>query len=244
MSDKALPLAGPAATRAPAKVSRSLTIPRVPVNPGRIISNLYYNILSLKLKPDPMALQFLAPNSRAGTSLVASQFAAFASSLTNGSVLLVDCMGDGRGDYTGSSPQQSDALRRSPSLTQAYSEDGHIDRAIVTVGPIDSPYLAILGSPAHLPLQHDGKPLADLLQLARKRYALVVLDTPSVEESASTLLFSRACDGVVLVLEAEATPIRSAEATLEDIERSGGKVLGTVFNKRRMHMPRWLFRRL
>jgi Mrp family chromosome partitioning ATPase len=83
-----------------------------------------------------------------------------------------------------------------------------------------------------------------ILDNARSRFQFVALDTPSLKESAGTLAFSRPCDGVVLVLEAEGTRAGVAEATIESITRAGGKVLGLVFNKRRMHMPQWLYRRL
>ena len=65
---------------------------------SRVISNLYYNVMSLKLKPDPMALQFTASHPGEGTSLVASQFAKFATGLAYGSVLLIDCTSAGRAD--------------------------------------------------------------------------------------------------------------------------------------------------
>lgn len=58
------------------------------------------------------------------------------------------------------------------------------------------------------------------------------------------MTYSRISDGVVLIVEADSTTAESAEAAVETIERSGGKVLGLVFNKRRLHMPRWLYRRL
>ena len=47
-----------------------------------------------------------------------------------------------------------------------------------------------------------------------------------------------------VVMEAETTRGPVARATIETIERFGGKVLGLVFNKRRFYIPRWIYRRL
>jgi MinD-like ATPase involved in chromosome partitioning or flagellar assembly len=129
-------------------------------------------------------------------------------------------------------------------LFEAYLEDGRIDRAITANGPADSPHVAVLAGSTNSALHDKSNILAEILTQARERYPLVILDTPSLEDSASTLLFSRVCDGVIMVLEAEATSVNSAEATVEAVERCGGKILGLVFNKRRIHMPKWLFRRL
>ena len=242
MSDNALPIPGSAAVTAPAKVGRAITRVRTPTSTGRVISNLYYNVMSLKLKSDPMALQFIASHPGEGTSLIAAQFATFAAGLASGTVLLIDCTASGRPP---AAPRQriADAWT-GPSLLEAYLEDGRIDRAITTNGPADSPHVAVLAGRTNSSLHDKGNILAEVLALARERYPLVILDTPSLEDSASTLLFSRACDGVIMVLEAEATSVSSAEATIESVERSGGKILGLVFNKRRIHMPKWLFRRL
>ena len=218
--------------------NQALTLSRAKTAPGREVSDLYYSIASLKLQDDPMVLQFVASRPGEGASLVAAQFAAFAAQLNSGSALLVDCTAAIR-----PLPQASGDASAATGLVEAFLEDGRLDRAI-NVGAADAPHVAVLSGRMSRLLHHRGNTLADLLDLARKRYALVVLDTPSLEESASTLIYPRACDGVVLVLEAEATPVSAAESTVEAIERSGGKVLGIVFNKRRLHMPRWLFRRL
>jgi Mrp family chromosome partitioning ATPase len=55
---------------------------------------------------------------------------------------------------------------------------------------------------------------------------------------------SRQVDGVVLVLAAEDTRWPVAERVKESIERSGGRVLGIVLNKRRYHIPPCIYRRL
>jgi len=185
-----------------------------------------------------VALQFVASGPGEGTSLVASQFAAFAAQVEGGSALLVDCAISthpriGRNDR-----------RQLPSLLDAFTSDGQIDSAVAEVEGIPGLYSARLSDRTHSRMYTDTSILNAILHNARERFQVVALDTPSLKESAGTLTFCRPCDGVVLVVEAESTRARTAEATIEAITRGGGKVLGLVFNKRRMHMPQWLYRRL
>ena len=55
---------------------------------------------------------------------------------------------------------------------------------------------------------------------------------------------SAALDGVVFVVEAERTTIQQAQAALGQLQTTETKVLGTVLNKQRPPLPRWLDRRL
>lgn len=206
---------------------------------SRDSANLFYSITSLRVQSDPIALQFVAARSGEGTSLIATRFAAFAAEVEGSSALLIDCSvrqpRKRRGETTAAEP---------PSLLDAYMRDGSIDAAITPHEPAGALSTARLTSRKNSLLHSNAETLSAVLGQVRKRYRLAVLDTPSLEETTATLVFSRACDGVVLVLEAEATPARAAEATIEAVERSGGKMLGIVYNKRRMHMPGWLYRRL
>jgi Mrp family chromosome partitioning ATPase len=202
------------------------------------VSALYYNISSQRTQNRHVALQFVASGPGEGTSLVASQFAAFAAQVEGGSALLIDCaipMNARLGKLD---------RRQLPSLLDAYTADGQIDAALAEVDGVPGLFTARLSDRTHSRMYTDTSILNAILHSARDRFQVVALDTPSLKESAGTLTFCRPCDGVVLVVEAESTRARSAEATIEAITRGGGKVLGLVFNKRRMHMPQWLYRRL
>jgi Mrp family chromosome partitioning ATPase len=72
----------------------------------------------------------------------------------------------------------------------------------------------------------------------------VVIDSPAVTESQIGLVMSSRADGVVVVVEAEATRKSQVLRLMEDLHMFHAQVLGTVFNKRTYHMPRWLYRRL
>ena len=51
-------------------------------------------------------------------------------------------------------------------------------------------------------------------------------------------------DGVVLVIEAGKTREQVAVRAKKELEEAGGKVLGVVLNKRKYHIPEWIYKRL
>lgn len=73
-------------------------------------------------------------------------------------------------------------------------------------------------------------------------FELVILDLPPVSTSVIGPAVSKALDGVVLVVEAERTRSLSVRATQKTIQVHGGTVLGVVLNKRRSHLPKFLYR--
>jgi Mrp family chromosome partitioning ATPase len=75
-------------------------------------------------------------------------------------------------------------------------------------------------------------------------FDLIVIDALPVASSPESLTIAGQVDGVVLILEAEHTSIRLAVQTRDSIERSGGRLLGMVFNKRRQHVPGFIDQRL
>jgi protein-tyrosine kinase len=76
----------------------------------------------------------------------------------------------------------------------------------------------------------------------RQVYDLIVIDSPSAATSPEGLALVDQVTGVVIVLEAETTRWPVAVRTKEEIVRSGGRVLGVVFNKRRHYIPAFLYR--
>jgi Mrp family chromosome partitioning ATPase len=51
-------------------------------------------------------------------------------------------------------------------------------------------------------------------------------------------------DGVIMVVESGKTREQVAVRAKKELEEAGGKVLGVVLNKRKFHIPEWIYRRL
>jgi len=76
----------------------------------------------------------------------------------------------------------------------------------------------------------------------RQQFDMILIDSPPFETSPDGIAISRRVDGVVLVLEAEKTRWPVAERMKEQILLNGGNILGIVFNKRRYHIPEFVYK--
>ena len=72
----------------------------------------------------------------------------------------------------------------------------------------------------------------------------VLFDSPSLRSSSDSIALARKVDGVVLVVQAEKTRWEVVQESKERLENGGGKILGVVLNKRRFHVPNWLYKSL
>jgi len=84
----------------------------------------------------------------------------------------------------------------------------------------------------------------DLKSLFRREGTFVVVDTPPLLESALALRICSSASGVVLVVEAEKTRWEVAKEAREMLRRSDAHLLGVVLNRRRFHVPDWLYRKI
>jgi Mrp family chromosome partitioning ATPase len=86
-------------------------------------------------------------------------------------------------------------------------------------------------------LKAAGAFLTDLGQ----HFDLILIDSPPLSEEPGSVDMVRYADGVILVLEAERTKWFVAENVKEKILKNGGNILGVVFNKRRYHIPKFIY---
>lgn len=78
----------------------------------------------------------------------------------------------------------------------------------------------------------------------KERFELILFDTAPLTSCADALAVSKHVDGVILVLEADKTRVPAAESIRDKLRESGANVLGTIFNKRRYHIPEAIYKRL
>lgn len=71
----------------------------------------------------------------------------------------------------------------------------------------------------------------------QSRFDLLILDGPSLLVSSDASLASPHFDGVLLVIACEATQWGVAQHVRDKIESVGGRLLGTVLNRRRYYVP-------
>jgi hypothetical protein len=78
------------------------------------------------------------------------------------------------------------------------------------------------------------------LDMLRDRFSYILLDCPSLKESKDILGLTRLVDGFVLVVEANKTSKGQLAHLERTIGNAGGKILGSLLNKRTYPVPGWL----
>jgi Mrp family chromosome partitioning ATPase len=198
-------------------------------------SNLTSTVLDLDLR----ILFMTSANIGAGTTTSALALASQLASMSSGQVLLVDAS------------QAADNLTQQLGLTK---ERGFRDLLFNDSPPLLQDCLVTVSSlPFHiLPngrhirgAEHlTTEQLDPLLTQLGERYRFVVIDGDAVYSAADTLVISTLADGVIMVLRAEDTRWEVAQAAIQRLTQAGANLVGSVLNRRKYYMPRWLYKNL
>ena len=86
-----------------------------------------------------------------------------------------------------------------------------------------------------------GKYFPMLLEETRKVYDYVIVDTPPLGQVIDAAVLTPFCDGTLLVMESHVTRQKHATALINQLKKSGGKILGVVRNNisDNKHIRRW-----
>jgi len=82
--------------------------------------------------------------------------------------------------------------------------------------------------------------LDTLLARLRAQFDFIVIDGPPVNNYADTSVLATKVDGVILVVEADRTPVAEAEVAKRQLDKVGARILGVVLNRRRSYIPVFL----
>jgi Mrp family chromosome partitioning ATPase len=84
----------------------------------------------------------------------------------------------------------------------------------------------------------------EVVEWASSRYDWIVFDGPPVLESADAAPIAAIADGVIVVVESGRTKRPVLQRTVELLRKAGGRVLGSVLNRRRLEIPGFIYRRI
>jgi hypothetical protein len=163
------------------------------------------------------SIQFIASRHGEGTSSVAREFAFTAATRFARRVVLFEFTDESR-----------------PHPEDATDSPVRVGDTTLYVAPLPHELIA-----SSNPANRDES--QQLWQRLGEEYELIVIDSPPATRSSRGLALTGQVDGVVLVLEAETTRWPVAAHVKESIVRSGGRVLGVVFNKRRHYIPAFIY---
>lgn len=86
--------------------------------------------------------------------------------------------------------------------------------------------------------------LEQIFSELKQSFPLILIAAPGLIPNPSVKNVTRAADGVILVVEAEKTRAPVVQEALNMLSDSGGNILGMVFNKQVLYIPRWIYTRL
>ncbi|AXA24629.1 CpsD/CapB family tyrosine-protein kinase [Pseudomonas putida] len=207
--------------------SRSLSI----ANPSE--TNLTATVLDL----DQRTLLLTAANTGTGTSTSALAFASQLALMSAGAVLLID----GSSSSNGLSQQLGlNKLRGYNDLL--FDEDTPPLAQDCVVHLSDQPFDVLpAGTWKRGRDRLDPERLRILLRQFAAHYRFVVIDGEAIYASADSLVIGTLVDGVILVVCAEETRWEVAQAAAQRLTQAGARLIGSVFNKRKYYMPKWLY---
>lgn len=186
----------------------------------------------------PYVLAVVGCSRHEGVSSVAANLATTLSRHDNGHVLLVDA------DVCHPSVHQTFKAKLSPGLTDILA-NGQSDGDIIQSLPAQNLHILSAGATnGNFSEIFDSDRFTKLLTSVKNHYHFVVIDAPALNDTSFATSLVGLCDGVVLVIEAEQLRWEVAQRTKEQLVKSNANVLGVVLNKRRFHIPGWLYRTL
>ena len=168
---------------------------------------------------------------------MATNLAICATDIYGGPVLLVD------GNQQHSSLARSLGTSDSPGLTDFLAGDVELSSCVRTIGGSQLKLLPA-GTRRSRPSASRSERAAELLEQARRDYRLVIVDLPPTAAIDQSLWKSPALDGVLLVIQSEHVRRQVALHIKDDLARAQVRLLGVVLNKRKLHIPDWLYRKL
>jgi Mrp family chromosome partitioning ATPase len=186
---------------------------------------------------DTRVLVFTGARAGEGTSTIARAFARLLADRTKGSTLILDA--------NQNHPDQHRAFGLSNEVGwDDFGPSDELERAIYRTS-----YPRLWVSP----MSWDDTPAANLLEGAmlermlhrlRHWFDTVIVDSGPLATCPAGLALARQANGVILVVEADATRWPVAQAAQNAIVRAGARPLGVVLNKRRYHIPGPIYRLL
>lgn len=210
--------------------TKSLTI----ANPSE--SNLTSTVLDLDLR----ILFLTAANPGAGTTTSALALASQLAQMSSGLVLLVDASQSATNLTTQLNLQKERGFR---DLLFNTDNPPLLQDCVVQVSSLD---FHVLPNGRHIRGNErlTAESLRPLLDQLGSRYRFVVVDGDAVYSAADTLVISTQVDGVIIVVGSEDTRWEVAQAAVQRLTQAGAKLVGSVFNRRKYYMPKWLYKNL
>ena len=148
-------------------------------------------------------------------------------------VLLVDC------DLRKARLHRLLGLPKEPGLTELMLRKATWEKVCHTL-PLEGVDFLAAGLLPPNPSELLGSTrMREMLELFRKNYEIVVLDTPPLIAGPDAAILGSCCDGVILVVRAGRTEREAGQQSVRQLQAVGARILGAVLNDPDGQLPRY-----
>ncbi len=198
------------------------------------------NLTSTVLDQNRRLLLLTAANSGAGTSTSALAVAKQLAQMSGGTVLLIDA------SNAPDNLSQQLGLGKLRGLRDLLFDDQTPPLPQDCIVRLSDQSFDLLPCGLHKRggARLDPELLRVLLRRLANDYRFVVIDGEAVYAGADSLVLGPLVDGVILVIDADDTRREVAQAASQRLVQAGALLIGSVFNRRRYYMPKWLYNNL
>jgi len=194
----------------------------------------------------PHLIAFTSCGIGEGVTTVATNFASTLARHNDGKILLIDANNESP------SIHQIFGIDRSPGLEEILWEGVNFTSAIQTTS---APNMSVIASgERNSRVMHlfESDNFVKFLRFIKNDFDFVIFDAPpmcefsgkvwvcSTSNVASKL--GRFIDGVILVIETERVRYQVVRSVQQQLTYAKAKILGIVLNKRKFHVPKWIYR--
>jgi capsular exopolysaccharide synthesis family protein len=184
------------------------------------------------------AILITGPNHGTGTTTIALTLAKDIVSNSRKKVLLVDA--------NLRTPMLHKIFKIKPSvgISDLLSENGGTSFNFFKVGP-GNLYVFPAGLSRNQKNGYfESQRFDQFLNHARKLFDYVIIDSAPVTRFQDSQSICSKVDGVIVVLSQGRTRRQVAIRIKKELEEAGARILGVVLNRRKYHIPDWIYRRL
>lgn len=142
-----------------------------------------------------------------------------------------------------------EANLRSPSLRYLLPVDSSLglsDFALKRAAPeailtrVDEWKLSVITAGSQPAATVGVEALDELLTRLQADFDFIVIDVAPVNLYADASVIAPKVDGVILVVEADRTPVAEAELAKRQLDKVGARILGVVLNRQRSYIPAFI----
>ena len=149
-----------------------------------------------------------------------------------------------------------DANMRTPNLKEMFGIENDQGLTDIILDEDTKPYKVINCDPSYLFVLATGgnyvgpvglfesESFDTFLNNVRDEFDFIILDSAPLPSFAEARALCKKVDGVVLVVESGKIRRQVALRAKKELEDAGARILGVVLNKRKYHIPEWIYKRL